>query len=380
MNALVFGMTRGECMQSITRGVFLAILLACATSVYVQGNPHTVPTALDPDENLLSPKYFRPVLSHQKTVQPQRNRYAGDCVIKDGTVTLSVGPEKDKSSSWVSFPFDYSTILAEKLLLCMEYSLEGEGAVSFCDKNFPLAPIEKGSFEIAVSVAADSTDASVTFSCNKPQSRLVLQNISVMPVRYATALGKPLLLGNTQVESICYRKTNVKDTFFDKRAADMLQKHLYFAGAGVLPIAEIDAGIKPENAIIIGQAAKQFIPEEILTSIGAGGYAFRVTGNIAAVYGRHPSGNNAGVFAFLKKLGFYCLTTNEYIAPTVEKLSLSDMTEQSNPAIPMRLDTWPAGNSIKLGMSDPSYMVDMYPFGRRYCPHSLPYIDRKSVV
>jgi len=358
-------------MNIFKKSLLLVALGSVVFGAITYGNPARSNTALNPDKNLFSWNMLNKTISFVDPAKVWRRRAVGDVSIANGTVSVAVKPEQE--SARVILDFDISTMLIKEAVLTFDYTLEGNASLKYKNASYSIVSGENRTFKQTFAITPVSYGGGIVFSCNKAGSRLVMKNIVLKPVRYDASFLKPILLAGTQAQKICYIKTNLKDTFFDKRAADILQKNLYLAGAGVLPIDEIEKNQKIAGAIMVGQAAKKYIPAKTMKSVEEGGYALVVKRGIAAIYGRHPSGNPAGVFAFLKKLGFFHLTTKEYIVPKDDTLVLGKIKEYSNPAIPMRLDNWPAGNSMGIGMCDPYYMVDMTLLGkstRAWC-HSM---------
>jgi hypothetical protein len=359
---------KGVLMKLFLKYLFLFIY----GSAVIYANPRTLPTVLNPDKNLLSKKYFYSVLSFKAPVI-KRWKKSGAFEIENGVITL--GGTQDNKLSRAGFGFDYSTMLVKELELSFEYDLSGKGEVAFCKKYTKLLPGKNKSFRLIVPVKADSKSGSVTFYCRGSGAKLVLKSIVVKPIRYNKTLGKPFLMDGKEAEQICYVKTNLKDTFFDKRAADILQRELFFAGAGVLPIKEIKNKDVEVGMIVIGQAAKECITNEILSSVREGGYAYKINDGIASIYGKHPSGTPSGVYAFLKKSGFYYLSNEVCITPESTQLVINKESGFSNPAVPMRTEGWSGGNSMNIGMSDPYYLLDVSIIGRaRGFGHTMPYV------
>ena len=268
--------------------------------------------------------------------------------------------------------FDFSTILVTKLKIKFDYQLTGKGNITFCGRKSSLSTNAK-SFEKEMP-ASENGAGSIIFSCTGEKGLLKIKNLIVTPIKPANVVGKFLILDKKRAKAIYYAKTDLKHTFLDQRAADILQKELYIAGGGVLPVKVLENNHRVSNGIIVGQAAKNYIDFKNINKVGDGGYILKVSKGIAAIYSKDSYANIGGIFAFLKKLGFFYLTSTEYIAPTGEELESNNLLEIRTPAVAWRLDSWRGGNSRAIGMSDPICMSDLSITGKyRGWEHTMPF-------
>jgi len=349
----------------------LLLIIISIGILRVDANPAITSTAFNPDENLIGRYHFVPALSYRSPKKTWRSWLGQNFTIKNGELRI---PQKaNGKTNSAGLYFDYSTVLAAKLKIKFNYTLQGGGSVAFCGKHFSLTPGADKTFVAENPVKLLSGSGSVRFFCRGKNGNLTVKNLTVLAVKPENISGKPLVFDGSQVKSICYSKTNFKKTFLDQRAANMMQKQLYIAGAGVLPIKILKKDQKISNGIVIGQAAKKYFNAKSINKIGDGGYALKVSKGIAAIYGKNSYSNPAGVFTLLKKLGFFYLTNNEYILPAEKQLKLGSMLEIKTPAIAIRLDAWFSGGSVVTGMSDPIYQSDLGPLGSfRARHHTMP--------
>jgi hypothetical protein len=340
--------------------------------VALQANPRTTPTVLAPQKNLVSPYYFTPQLSYTSAKTMWCRWLGREFTIKDGTFEMSCKPgQKAKRPTLI---FDYSTMLTDKLRISFDYDLKGSGTVYLSQNKFAIAEGSGKTFTHDVNVKVLSSHGSVSFDC---EGELKVKNLVVTAIKPSTKEGKKLLINGKHVRGIYYKQTNLKQTFFDYRAACMLQKYLFLAGGEVLPIRDLSKSVDSisahQGAFVIGQAAKKYIKPSILNKVRPGGYALNIDHDVAAIYGAKPSGAPGGVFALLKKIGFFYLTNKEFIKPEKPVFTLDSACVVENPAIPMRLDTWPAGASVGMGMSDSITYARFNALGRAATCHSIPY-------
>lgn len=335
----------------------------------VNANPYTAPTVLNPNENLVSPYYFSPAVSYAPPEKYWREMPGQNLAIKNGELQLS-----GKANSG-TLTFDWSFVLAEKLKITFNYALKGSGSVYFCGRVFPLSAGTDKIFELEIPVKPvdEGYNGGIRFFCESGGGQLTVKNLTVVPIKPQAVSGKALIFDGGRAEAIYYAETDLKHTFLDHRAACLMQKNLYLAGAGILPVEIIKKDQKIANGIVIGQAAKDYIDAKYLNETGDGGYALKVGKGIAAVYGKDSYSNPAGVFALLKKLGLFYLTNTEYVVPAREQLELNGLAESSAPAVPFRLDGWWGNDSVTTGMSDGVCMSDLSSmFGVRDRAHTIP--------
>lgn len=336
----------------------------------LKANPHLSSTARNPSDNLISSTFFYPKLSYSSPKKAWKRRRGENFVIEDGALKIPETPNEKWNSA--SIQFDCSAILVKNLTIKFDYSLKGNGSVKLGFKRFSLNPGDNMTFERQVPVDFPKMPESISFSTD---GELAVKNLLVRPVKLQAELAKPLIFDGKQVRIIYYARTDEKNTWWDSRAAHMTQKNLYLAGAGILPIIELEKVQKVDSGIIIGQAAKDYIEADKLAELGEGGYALSVKNGIGAVYGKNSYSVPNGIFGLLKKLGFFYVDNQDFIAPQGEKLELTAMGETKTPAIPVRVDPWWVVNSPRVGMTDPMVFIDSTLIGSRcrHESHSLPY-------
>lgn len=350
----------------------LFVLIILVVGFMARANQYVSATALDPEKNLISSHLFQPAVSYLPPDKSWNTWVGANFTVQNGEVQIPRIP--DGKLNRAQLCFSWSTILADRLKISFNYSLQGNGGVDFCGKSFRLEPGNSQTFSVEVPVKIMDDNGYITFSCGGNNGKLVVKNLVVNSIKPDSGTGKPLIVDGVEVNAIYYAKTDFKHTFLDRRAADMMQKNLYLAGAGVLPVKVLSKDRKPANGIIIGQAAKEYIDAKRISQVGEGGYALKVDKGIAVVYGKDSYANPGGVFALLKKLGFFYLTETEYISPSGENLHLNRLEENVTPAIAWRVDGW-YRESTTVGMSDPVCLSDFRILGTyRWFSHSFPFI------
>ena len=308
----------------------------------------------------------------QKKLWDQRSNQ--NFTIKDGVFTFIRKPGDAKRAPLLRF--GYSTILTAKLNISFDYYLEGTGAIGIARKSFSLSSGAWKKIIREVPVKISSQQGFISFNC---KGKLKVKNLVITSIKPENTVGKKLLIDGKEVKAIYYIKTSKVDSFFDYRAASIIQKYLYIAGGGILPVKELKKGQKLENGIVIGQAAKSYINKSAIKKVAPGGFALNVDNGIAAIYGAAPSGAVSGVFALLKKIGFFYLTNVEYVTPKQSTFILSKYSVIRNPAIALRLDGWPGGASFGMGMSDPISFARLNLFGNATSIHTIPHmVPRKE--
>ncbi len=340
--------------------------------VAAHANALLSPTALDPEENLLSDYAFKNELSFRPANESLGLIRGLSPEIGNGVWRLKM-PAGKKTASVFTIA-DLSTVLAGKLTVEFEYSLKGSAAFGIGEgKNEWLSAGEKLTYKGSFSVSPDTDGIRVMFTLRGEDTELMVKQPVIKAVLPESVDRKPVLINEEKAAGIWWERTSdLRDSFIDQRSAMMLQKELYLAGGDVVPVILLKPGMRPRAGFAVGRAAEKYLETSgLLQQLREGGYAYRVRGSLAAIAGAHPSGLQCGVFALLKEMGFYYPAAHEPEIP--EKLVLRDTEAASNPTVVWRRESW-QNAGMRMNGTDPVYYA--YAGGSRGGAHTLNHILR----
>ncbi len=297
--------------------------------------------------NLVSPHYFQAAVSYAPATLMWGPWDDRNFAVTDETLQLTSQRQGAVQSATMGVLDDYST--AEALDVSFQYQAQGTASISmsayhpeknvsgYVQKEVPPAA-EWTNFRGVIHLNRESMGGTFAFSIAGKEAFFNVRKLHIVAREPVDKTGRKLFFGDAECEAIyVLPDENSANTFFDRRAAQIMRYTFNRAGGKLIPVRTIET---PEDyqrcAIYVGKAAANtdLLSAEELAGMTDSGYAVRLAGRRLAVAGKR-SGTAAGVVEVLKKAGVVYLGQDQYSRPQGASV-LSDFAFRMNPAVPIR--------------------------------------------
>lgn len=324
---------------------------------------------LGASENLVDQQAFHQVLSWCSPAYLWNTASRNDLIIANGILQINPTKKSKQNHASKTIILDFST--ADKFNICFDYKSRGIGmfVVNFKHQEKQLNayhqhPLSSSNewkkFKWTVKAPEDPMEMTYSFSIQGENSSIQIRNMKIIPVELKRTAGKNFILGNVKCEAIYYKETKPADTFYDRRAAQIIRSMIQKSGGELLPLKKaISAADYKQNAIYIGKAAEAagIIRREDYDKLKEGGCFYRVEAGKAGIIGKRPGGIPLGAIEFLRSSGIIYISQSQLVYP--DALHIPAGEKLTNPGIPFR-------NNVAVPFMDRLGYTDIHEFANGY--------------
>ena len=343
---------------------------------------------LGASENLIDPQSFQQVLSWCSPALLWNAESRNNLSFTDGILQISPVQKSKRNYASQKIMLDFST--ADKFNVSFDYKSRGTVifAIDFRHQEKQLdsyhqktlsATSKWQTFKYTVDAPEDSMEMIYSFTLQGESSSVQIKNMKILPVELKKT-GKNFMLGDKKCEAVYYKDTTPANTFYDKRAGQIIRSMIRKAGGELLPLrkAIADTDYK-RTAIYIGKAAEDagIICQTDYQRLKAGGCFFRIKSGKAGIIGKRPGGVPLGAIEFLRHSGIIYISQAQLVYP--ETLCVATEEKLVNPGIPFRSNV-SVPFMDRLGYTDihefaNGYKIGGYREGIHSGPRFLPYSE-----